>query len=170
MIYLWEKPSLTLEEKQVLEIDVRNNEPHALATLGYFHCLGLHGYVKNFHQGVTLINEAIGKRLPQAFYVFGLLCADEQLSELYDYPKAIAFYKRAAELGFPRAMTRIGEAFLYGKGMEQSYRHAEEWLLRARCSESIPGLLELATIYEAKGLHDKALKLRDRASRFNTNP
>lgn len=170
MIYLWEKPHLLEEEKQALEQAARAHDPHALAALGYFHCLGIHGYPKSFHQGVTLINDAIGKRLPQAFYVFGLLCANESITELYDYPKAIAFFKRSAELGFPRAMTRIGEAFLYGKGMEQSYRYAEEWLVKARCSESIPGLLTLAQIYQEKGFIEKAEKLRAKAMLFTTNP
>lgn len=169
MIYTWEKQQLSKEEIMALEIDAEKQEPHALAALGYFYCLGWHGYRKDFHRGITLINEATAKRLPQAFYVYGLLCANESLSEIYDYPKAIAFFKRSAELGFPRAMTRIGEAFLYGKGLEQSDRHAEDWLVKARCSESIPGLIFLSEKYRKKGLIDKANKLLEKTTKFSTN-
>lgn len=48
-----------------------------------------------------------------------------------DYTSAFAWYKKAAELGYPAGMTNLGYCYKYGKGTEKDCEKAIYWYTKA---------------------------------------
>ena len=48
-----------------------------------------------------------------------------------DYVKAVKFYRKAAERGFPQAQHNLGVCYDKGRGVEQNYQEAAKWFQKA---------------------------------------
>lgn len=154
-MYLFDKTTFTDQELAFIRASEVNLNKEALATLGYFHGLGMHGFTKNKQKAINLLTQAMSGKYAQAFYLYAKLVEDPNFDKIVDYTKAIAFYKRSAELGFSPAMVGLGECYLYGRGIIKSLRDAEKWLINSRLKEAIPALKILIKEYSTLELFDK---------------
>ena len=70
--------------------------------------------------------------------------------------------RNAAEHGDPISQTRLGEMYLYGKGVPQDHAEAAKWLHKAAEQGHVEAYYTLGCIYdEGKGVkqdHDEAVK------------
>lgn len=166
MIYLWEKHIFTEDEIKRLEASRTNEDYEAITALGLCYARGSNNYPFDRTIATKLLNRAMKYKYAQAYYIYALLVVDPTFVKTIDEAKHVTFLKRSANLGFDRAMSKLGDAFLYGKGVKQSYRDAENFLIKARNKYSVDGLEELAKFYESEGYKEKASYLRNFKEKF----
>lgn len=159
MTYLWQKETFSPEELLAIHQSVETMNLEALTTLGLFYAYGRFNYPQSSNEATQILNLAMGKKHAQAFYIYASLVAQDFFKGCKDDTKSVAYLKKSAELGFDLAMSKLGEYYLQGKGVKKSYRDAENWLVKARCAASIPGLKILVEHYQALDLIDKANEL-----------
>lgn len=166
-VYLWEKAPASAYDRQRLVINASNGDLEAATALAYFYSLGLYDYPKDLKMGQRYFDDGMAKRYPQAYYVYALVLLE---TEPVDYHKALKFFERSANLGFGRGMAKVGNFFLEGQAVRQSYKLAEEWLVKSRCRDARDGLLFLANHYEKVHDLEKAKYLREIAISYQDNP
>jgi hypothetical protein len=65
-----------------------------------------------------------------------------------DYVRAAAWYRKAAEQGYPAAQTQIGGAYHMGRGVPQDYVQAAAWYRKAAEQGDPTGQSYLGVLYE----------------------
>ncbi|MCH3976079.1 MAG: hypothetical protein LKE36_00470 [Bacilli bacterium] len=145
--YLWEKSSLDSAELQSIEKEARHEKLEALLALASFYHRGAYGYPMDEKKAMRYMDEAMAKHYPQAFYMYAEWLLETPSLNDGIYFKALKFFERSANLGYGRAMARIGHFFLYGLGVKVDYVQAEKWLLAAKSHFAIDDLNALAKHY-----------------------
>ncbi|MGI6644423.1 MAG: tetratricopeptide repeat protein [Bacilli bacterium] len=166
MKYLWEIEHYTDDQLERIINSENSKDYEAITALALFYALGKYNFPKDNKRAIKLLNYCMRDKHAQSYYVYALLLINPAFSVQTDEHKYIAFLKRSANLGFDKAMSKIGEAYLFGIGVKLSLRDAESYLTKARCKESVRGLEKLAQIYE-EGYPEKAESLKDLADKFS---
>ncbi|MEH6403445.1 MAG: hypothetical protein V7750_08760 [Sneathiella sp.] len=65
-----------------------------------------------------------------------------------DHSKALAWYMRAANMGFDRAQANVGAMYLKGEGVRQDYVKASEWFTKAARKGHTISQFNLGLLYE----------------------
>lgn len=170
-VYEWEKEDHLPLDLRLVEARARSGNAEANCAMADFYMRGRYHYEKNSAKAMRFLDEAMGKRYPQSYYIYAEWLMDPTLNKRIDYNKAVKFYERSADLGFGRGMARVGEAFLRGWGVDINYVAAEEWLIRSHSLEARGPLLELADIIEKENnRHEDAKRLREIAASYKNNP
>ena len=76
-----------------------------------------------------------------------------------DYSSAYSLALKAAQSGSSPHMTFIGELYLRGEGVPQSYSEAERWLMLGAESGDERSLFSLARFYETNKEYEQAMKI-----------
>ena len=71
------------------------------------------------------------------------------LGDKPDYPRAVAQFQRAADLGHAQAQGMLGQCYLKGRGVPRDLRKAADWLTRAALQEDKIAQFNLGTLYTA---------------------
>lgn len=158
-MYLWQQSTFSDEELVTISQSRHTMNLEALTTLGLFYAYGKFHYPQSSYEATIVLNLAMAKKHAQAYYVYAHLVALDFFKGVTDLSKSVAYLKKSAELGFDLAMSRLGEYYLDGKGVKQSYRDAEKWLIKARNPASTKGLTFLEKYYRELGYDDKANEL-----------
>jgi TPR repeat protein len=165
-MYLWEKDTLSTEERNRVKKSLVTLDYEALTALGLRYALGFDGYFQNKDYAIKLFNMCMRAKYAQSYYVYALLLINPKFNNPIDEHKYVAFLKRSMNLGFDKAISKIGEAYLEGVGVKESYREAEYYLVKARCKESAEPLHKLARIYREQGYFDKAKDLESISEKY----
>lgn len=101
------------------------------------------------------------KESPEELYQKGKDCYFGN-SVAKSFEEAVKWYRRAANLGHPRAMNNLGYCYFYGHGVSQSYEEAATWYRRAADKGEAEAMCSLGYCY-ANGLgipssHEEAVK------------
>lgn len=64
-----------------------------------------------------------------------------------DFNKAMLWFKKAAELGFAPAQTKVGVLYDFGYGVERNQKLAAEWYLKAAEKNHTQAMYNLASMY-----------------------
>jgi TPR repeat protein len=130
--------------------------PDAQFYLADCHGSGLLGLEIDPKEAFKLYQAAAKNNHPEAAYRTAVCCeigAEEGGGTTRDYPKAVQWYRRAAALGDPAAMYKLGAILLKSLlGQQRNVAEAVTWLKRGaeRADADHPHALhELATLYES---------------------
>ncbi len=170
-VYEWEKTNHSDLELRILEARAKSGDAEANCAMADFYMRGRYHFLKNTQKAMRYLDEAMGRRYPQSFFLYAEWLMDPTLNEKIEYNKAVKFYERSADLGFGRGMARVGEAFLRGWGVEINYIAAESWLIKSNSLEARQPLLDLADLVEKEeNRHEDAIRLREIALSYVKNP
>lgn len=169
-VYDWEKTDLTPLDLRLLKARAEQGGLEAAVAIADFYARGRYGFAHDIKLAKKYLDIAMGKRYPQSFYVYGQWLLEPDVIGEVDYYKSLKFFERSADLGFGRGMAKVGQAFLYGFGVDVNYNLAEQWLLKARCLEAVDALKQLAQIYDDLGRTADCKRLIETAETFVTNP
>src|SRR6201987_880426 len=61
-----------------------------------------------------------------------------------DPPQAVAWFRRAADLGDPSAQYNLALMYERGEGVPKDYREASRWLAKAADQDLVPAMMDLA--------------------------
>ncbi|HMM00851.1 MAG TPA: hypothetical protein PKC96_05885 [Bacilli bacterium] len=145
--YWWEKSGLDSDELHRIEKEARYENLEALLALASFYHRGAYNYPQDDKKAMRYMDEAMAKHYPQAFYMYAEWLLEQPSLNEGVYYKALKFFERSANLGYGRAMARIGHFFLYGLGVKVDYVQAEKWLLAAKSHFAIDDLTTLGKHY-----------------------
>ncbi|KAF9399846.1 hypothetical protein BGX21_005530 [Mortierella sp. AD011] len=100
---------------------------------------------------------------PNACYTKGRASYDDR-----DYPKALAWYRKAANLGHADAQNRLGQMYEAGHGTPQDYSVALDWYIRSADQENANGQNSIGLLYyKGKGVpqdYEKAFEWFQKAA------
>ncbi|EGP87010.1 uncharacterized protein MYCGRDRAFT_71704 [Zymoseptoria tritici IPO323] len=146
----------TLDAHKRLKKLVAGQYPEAQFYLADAYGCGLLGLEPDTKEAFKLYQAAAKAGHPQAAYRTAVCCeigAEEGGGTSRDYPKAVQWYRRAAALGDPAAMYKLGAILLKSLlGQQRNVAEAVTWLKRGaeRADAEHPHALhELATLYES---------------------
>lgn len=111
----------------LLEAAAKKGDRNALTFMGDLYAYGIGNTEKDEEKALALYLEAAGQGYTYAYTLLGNYYEYEKK----DYPEALKWYQKGADLGSERSMLRIGVLYEDGSGVSQSYETAREWFLRA---------------------------------------
>lgn len=102
-------------------------------------------YIK---EAIRRYNETIESNEPfcmkdEAWYMMGLA-----YQKLFDYKKAFACFKKAAEMNYDEAFVKMGDAYMNGLGVKQNPVLAFRWYRKGADMGEINAMLKLADCYK----------------------
>lgn len=124
--------------RQLLERAAARGNAEAMRHLGALYAGG-YGVARNLAETQRWWTMAAGKGDAVAMYRLAQVEAD--------LPKALAWYRKAADAGMGRAMRDLGEIYADGKGVERDERLAAQWYLKAAKQGDALGMKTLSDIY-----------------------
>ena len=132
----------------------------AIVSLGIMFRQGW-GVEKDLKHAERLFRQGIELNSARGMYELGVLFG--QVEEKEDFVKALKWYRRAADHGFPQALNNVGYMYAEGRGVEKSAIEAVKWFQRAAEKGERFGQFNLAV-----HLHDGTGIERDyiRAAKF----
>lgn len=103
---------------------------------------------------------AATKNHPGALYNLGVLMVESQAAP--DFPKAIAFFKRASDAGSADAAYSLGVLYRQGRGVGRDDSEALTWFRKAADENNVPAMIEFAIMaFNGQGMKaDEALAAR----------
>lgn len=160
-----ERERYLLDSQKILKKLANADNSEAMFTLADAIGKGLFGGEPNNKEAFTLYQSAAKLGHPAAAYRTAVCCEignEEGGGTRKDPLKAMQWYKRAAMLGDPPAMYKVGMILLKGLlGQPRNPREAISWLKRAaECAdaENPHALHELGLLYESAGPNDAILR------------
>ena len=93
--------------------------------------IGTFGLPRDISLGLKLMKRAADQGHVRSMDSIGTLYQHGQLGIPKDPIEAVAWYRKAAELGYPLDEERLGSAYEFGQGVEQNPAEAKIWYLRA---------------------------------------
>lgn len=107
------------------------------------------------HEAFRLLSAAADMGSAEAVYELGVFHELAVPPAQHNLPHAAAMYLRAAELGYPEAMNRIGYCYENGIGVSPSPKRAHKWYFRGFSEGYAPAIFNLARL-SALGLGTQA--------------
>ena len=142
----------TDDEEKVLEglrqmrVLADENDPDALNYLGQFHLAQ-----NEIHPGLDYSSKATKQDHPEACFMVGSFFGDElpNVETSYDAESYLVWMHRAANLGFARACSSLGFAYLGGKeGIPKSPAKSLQWFQKAAAAGVADGYAGLGALHE----------------------
>lgn len=88
----------------------------------------------------------------------------------YDYDRAYDYFSDAAELGYADAISRVGEHYYFGEGVDRDYRKAVQYLQQAQAKGSQRADYYLALCYlESHGVPQNLEKAKELLMKAESN-
>lgn len=123
-------------------------DPRSQYSIGYLYQYGL-GVDLNPAEAAAWYEKAGAAKLGDAYYALGLLYEDAKLGKR-DLAKAMAYYKKATELGpNSHAEYALGRMYLRGRGVASDPDEAVKWLKLAAEHGNPAGQYSLAGAYDS---------------------
>lgn len=145
------KQFLKSEEEKLLE-KAEDGDANAQFTLGCKYYFSGDRPKYSFTEARRWFKKAAGNNHPDAQYVLGLICSEENI-EPHDLSEAENYFLEAAKLGHYEAQYELGKMYFLGKGVDRDIQEGIKWLEKAAAEQdNIKASLDLAEIYaDGKG-------------------
>ncbi|MCE2573776.1 tetratricopeptide repeat protein [Motilimonas eburnea] len=101
---------------------------------------------KEYQQAFSVLDELSKTKHPKAMSLLGYLYANG-LGVKKDVNLAADLYRQSADLGDRRGQFNLGDAYQYGRGVEQSWLQAKKWYTEAAQQKYAVAYYRIARIY-----------------------
>ena len=125
---------------------------HLLYFIGVLYFNGLAGYEKNLKKAMKYLTKSANQMNDNnRVEYYGSLRSMTNIGDKWkngnDYSQAKEWYVKSAELGEPYALSRIGNLYYTGSGVEQNYKKAMECFLKSAEYGNAAAMCEIGRLY-----------------------